>query len=55
MKIKYIWVALTRKTLDPYKSHLLDLLQFDWKIFLVFYLYANLSAEEQNRMELFDF
>ena len=35
-KIKYIWVALTTKALDPYKLHLLGSLQFDWKIFLVF-------------------
>ena len=33
----------------------IDSLQFDWKIFLVCYLYGNLSAAKQNRMQVFDF
>ena len=45
-------MVLTTKTLDPYK---LDSLQFGWKTFLMFYLYVKLSAEKQNRMQVFDF
>ena len=37
------------------KITFIDSLQFDWKIFLVCYLYVNLLAEKQNRMQVFDF